>query len=270
VNPNCNTSQGSLAVWGLYYFPYSRTAVGSTYFTDPGKPQAFYDASAVNCTYAGTARMAMSPALCAANGGTQVAGAATGNYFVAQGSPSGIEGYISQYFGPFDTPTWNVSVTYDRKLGSDPINGGAWLGGNDYYAQLTYASKGNVFSTGSNNNPFFSGNGRKNSNVAQVFFGYYGQNSPTGGGESTYGGTTPLQNATGFSNFNGMQLFGFELGHWFSDNVRIAVGGVHLQNIPGVTLPVTSTVGGANTCAGCFVNSINQNSLLLDTYLYFF
>ena len=59
VNPNCNTSQGSLALWGLYYFPYSRTAVGSTYFTDPGKPQTFYDSAAVNCTYAGTARMAM-------------------------------------------------------------------------------------------------------------------------------------------------------------------------------------------------------------------
>jgi hypothetical protein len=67
----------------------------------------------------------------------------------------------------------------------------------------------------------------------------------------------------------GMQVFGFEYGYWFTDNVRAAIGGMHTQSIPGVTIPV-GTNGAANSCAGCCVNSLNQNSLQAEMYLYFF
>jgi hypothetical protein len=267
VNPNCNTTQSEIGAWGLYYFPQSRTAIGGSYDSWFGKQFSFYNSSAVNCTYAGALRQAASPALCAANGGTQVAGAATGNYVTAQGNPTAVEAFLSQYFGPFDKPTWNLQVSWDRHLGSDPFTGVSWNGANSYSATFTYASKGNVYGTCCAN-PFYSGHGLRNSNVVQLLYQYYGLNS-VGGIETGYNGTTPFQNNTAFANFNGTQLFGVILGHWFSDNVRGTVGALHLQNIPGVTIPV-GTNGTANTCAGCFVNSLTQNQVDAEMYLYFF
>jgi len=267
VNPNCNTTQSQIGAWALYYFPYSRTAVGGTFDGYFGKQFTFYNSSAVNCTFAGVNRQAASPTLCAANGGTQVAGAATGNYVTAQGNPTAAEAYISQYFGPFDTPTFNFQASYARHLGSDPFTGTGWNGANSYNASLTYASKGNVYGTCCKN-PFFSGTGYRDSNVVQLLYYYSGLNS-LGGIEATYNGTTPFENNTGFANFNGTQLFGVILGHWMTDNVRVSLGAFHLQSIPGVTIPV-GTNGTANTCAGCFVNSLTQNQVDAEMYLYFF
>src|SRR5579883_2277884 len=274
VNPNCNTTQSQLGAWGGYYFPYPRIFFGGSYDSYFGKQFTFYNSSAVNCTYAGVLRQAASPALCTANGGTYVPGAATGNYLTAQGNPTAVEAFASFYAGPYNRPTWSLQVSWDRHLGSDPFTGQAWAGANAYAASLTYASKGNVYSTGTNNNPFFAGGGRAHSHVGQLFYSYWQLNSLGGieGGDTA--GTVNLANNTGFTpggavNQNGMQLFGVEYGYWFTDHVRATIGAYHLQNIPGVTIPV-GTNGTANTCAGCYVNSVNQNGVEGEMYLYFF
>jgi hypothetical protein len=268
VNPNCNTTQSQIGAWAGYYFPYPRIFIGGEYDSYFGKQFTFYNSSAVNCTYAGGLHQAASPALCTANGGTYVPGTPTGNYVTAEGNPTAVGAYTSIYAGPYDRPLWNLQFEWARHLGSDPFTGRSWNGPDAFSATLTYASKGNVYSTGSNNNPFYSGAGRAHSHVAQLLYQQYGLNS-MGGIEATFNGTTPFQNNTGFGNLNGMQLFGVIYGYWFTDNVRATVGALHLQNIPGVTIPV-GTNGTASTCPGCFVNSINQNQIDGELYLYFF
>jgi S-layer homology domain len=264
VNPNCNATQSLIGAWGLYYFPSTRTAIGSSYNETFNLPYAYYDASAVTCTVAGTARMAMSSALCGANGGSQTT-AKAGNYVTAQGIVSSAEVYGQQFLGPRDKPTWSGQFAYARHLGIDPINGGPWLGSEAYSTAVTYASKGNLSAYG-NGNPFFPGPGARNSNVGQLYYGYYGLNSM--GTNSALNASTAFQNNLGFINSNGMQLFMAVYGHWFSDNFRISLIGIHTQNDPGVTIPV-GTNGTPNTCAGCFVNSINQNELMVESYFSF-
>jgi FtsZ-binding cell division protein ZapB len=268
VNPNCNTTQSEIGAWAGYYFPYPRIFIGGEYDSFFGKQFTFYNSSAVNCTYAGVLRQAASPALCTANGGTYVPGTPTGNYLTAQGNPTAVGVYTSLYAGPYNRPTWNLQFEWARHLGSDPFTGRNWNGPDAFSATLTYASKGNVYGTPSRDNPFYSSAGRAHSNVAQLLYQQFGLNS-LGGIDTGYNGTTPFQNNTGFANLNGMQLFGVIYGYWFTDNVRATVGALHLQNIPGVTIPV-GTNGTANTCSGCFVNFVNQNQINGEVYLYFF
>jgi len=263
VNAFCSSTPSQIGAWVAYYFPSTRTAIGSSYNEQFNSPYTFYDASAVTCTLAGTARMAMSPALCAANGGVRVPGAA-GNYVSAQGTTTMAELYGAEFFGPRDRPLFTTQFAWARHMGVDPINGGPWLGANAYSAALTYASKGNL-NNGRYGNPFFPNTGTRNSNVAQFQYSYYGLNSV--GSNSALSASTAFQNNLGFINPNGMQLFMLVAGHWFSDNFRLTVGAIHLQNIPG-TIPV-GTNGTPNTCPGCFTSSINQNQLFLESYFDF-
>ena len=100
-------------------------------------------------------------------------------------------------------------------------------------------------------------------------FGYFGLNS-LGGIETPYNNSPDFTNNTGFANWNGTQMYGIEFGHWLTDNVRVALGALHLQSIPGVFIPVSTGVGGNNACSGCFVNAIDQNQVNVEMYLYFF
>jgi S-layer homology domain len=265
VNPACSATQTQLGAWAVYYVPSTRTAFGGAYNEQFNDPFAYYDSAAVTCTLAGTARMAMSSALCGANGGTQST-AKAGNYFTAQGTVTLAEAYAEQFFGPRDRPIFTGQIAVARHMGTDPINGGAWLGATALATALTYASKGNLNGNAGKGNPFYPGTGARNSNVAQLFYGRYGLNSV--GSNSPINASTTLQNNLGFVNPSGMEMMYVSLGHWFSDQFRLTVGGIHLQNLPGVTIPV-GTNGTANSCPGCFVNSINQNELLLESYFSF-
>ena len=124
VNPNCNTTQSEIGAWALYYFPYSRTGVGGSYDSWFGKQFTFYNSSAVNCTYAGVAREAASPALCAANGGTQVAGAArTGNYVTAQGNPTSRRSVPGAVPRPVRSPDLRFPMTFQPSPRERPVHG---------------------------------------------------------------------------------------------------------------------------------------------------
>jgi hypothetical protein len=265
VNPGCTATQTQIGAWGVYYFPSTRTAFGGSYNEQFNDPFAYYDSAAVTCTLGATVRMAVSSALCGANGGAQST-AKAGNYFTAQGTVTLAEAYGEQFFGPRDRPTFTAQLAVARHMGDDPINGGAWLGAMAFSTALTYASKGNLNGNAGRGNPFYPGTGTRNSNVAQFFFGHYGLNSV--GSNSPINASTTLQNNLGFVNPSGMEMMYLSLGHWFTDNFRATVGGIHLQNIAGVTIPV-GTNGTPNTCPGCFVNSINQNELLLESYFSF-
>ena len=268
INPYCNATQREIGAWVLYYFPAPRIAVGGSTDTFVAKQYTFYNPSAVNCTVKGTVLQAASPNLCVLNGGSYVQGAAQGNYLTELTNPQVAEAYASFYFGPFRTPTFNVQVSAAKHLGVNPFTGGAYGQSLAYSGSLTYASKGNVFSTGANNNPFFSGGGRKNSNVAQIAYEYYGLNSLGGIDVGNFVGTPVPLNNTGYGiNPNGLYYYQAEIGHWFSDSVRLAFFAYHLQN--NRNIPV-GTNGSANTCAGCFVNLLQQNQINAEMFVYFF
>ncbi len=267
INPNCNTTQREIGGWFAYYLPGPRVVIGGTTDNFVGKQFTYYNPSAVNCTVKGTALSAVSPQACVANGGTYAAGAAQGNYLTALGNPQLIEAFLAAYMGPKSRPDFRIGMTWDRNITQNPFTGGAYGSANAYDASLTYASKGNLYSTGSNDNPFISAGGRRNSNVFQFAYQYYGLNSVGGIQTGVFTGATPPTSNAGFSNPNGMYLYGAQIGHWFSDSVRFSISGFHIQN--NANIPV-GTNGTTNTCAGCFVNYLSENQLNAEMYLYFF
>ena len=268
VNPYCNATQSEIGAWVLYYFSGPRIAIGGSTDTFVARQYTFYNPSAVNCTVKGTVLQAASPNLCVLNGGTYIQGAAQGNYLTELTNPQAVEAYASFYFGPSKVPTFNVQVSAAKHLGVNPFTGGAYGQSLAYSGSLTYASKGNVFSTGSNNNPFFAGGGRKDSNVAQISYEYYGLNSLGGIDTGNFSGTPVPFNNIGYGvNPNGLYFYLAEIGHWFSDSVRLSVFAYHLQN--NRNIPV-GTNGSANSCAGCFVNLLQQNQVNAEMMVYFF
>jgi hypothetical protein len=267
INPNCNGTQQEIGAWLVDYFPGPRIAIGGATDNFIGKQFTFYNPSAVNCTVGGVVREATSPMTCTQNNGTFAPASALGNYLTGEGNPQLVEGYISTYFGPRRRPLFNLQVAVDRHIGTDPFTGGAYSDANAYSTSFTYASKGNLYSTGSNDDPFISGGGRRNSNVAMLMYDWYGLNSVGGIDTGNFTGAVPFTNNTGYSNPNGMYYYGAQLGHWLSDSVRVSIGAFHLQN--HTNIPV-GTNGTANTCPGCYVNFLSQNQLNAEMFFYFF
>ena len=263
VTPGCNNTQNSLGGWALYYDKSTRTGIGTADLISYGKTVAFWDPAAVTCTYAGTARLATSSATCLQNHGT-VAPTTAGNYLTAQGNPNVSELYGVQYFGPRQMPTWSLQGAYGVHFGTDPFTGNSWIGNSNYSVSLTYASKGNLYSSCCRN-PFTAGIGTRYSNVLMIAFEQAGQNSIanyTTSDNSTY----TFTNATGIQNWAGLQNYTFEYAHWFDDSFRITLGFFHLQNIPGVTFPI-GTNGTPNTCPGCYINAMRLNQTNLEGFL---
>ena len=268
INPYCNVTQSEIGAWLTYYFSGPRIAIGGSTDNFIAKQFTFYNPSAVNCRISATLTLsAASPTLCTLNGGTFAAGAAQGNYVTALGNPQLVEAYTAFFFGPQKRPTFKAQFAYDRHIGVDPFTGGSFGKANAYSGSLTYASKGNVYSGATNDNAFFAGGGRKNSNVAQIAYEWYGLNSVGGIDTGVFNGAAPPTNNTGFINPNGMSYYFAELGHWFSDSVRFSIYAFHLQN--NTNIPV-GTNGSLNTCQGCYVNFLQQNQLTAEMYLYFF
>jgi hypothetical protein len=152
-----------------------------------------------------------------------------------------------------------------QRLGIDPFTGLPWADSTAFGGGLTFASQGNIYAY--TPNPVYPAAGAKNSNIAQVWFQQYGLNSSNGFSGTTLGSSSPAS-GLGFSNLNGMQILGATFQHWMSDNVRFGVYAIHVNEAPGVEIPVGS-FGGPNSCRGCFVSGFSTNYIYLDSWLFF-
>ncbi|HXP93091.1 MAG TPA: S-layer homology domain-containing protein [Candidatus Binatia bacterium] len=265
VNPNCNSNGQEIGGYASYFFPTYNTAVGIAMDSLLGRSYTYWDPAAVNC--AGT--LATSGPVCVANGKAVTAtGGFSGAFLNGWGTNAYADAFVSQFFGPHNRPIWKFSAEWGRHLGADPFTGAAWAGANAYIAQVDFASKGNLYS----NNVAFSGSalGTNNSNVAQIWFRYFGLGAGSLGQGDPNGTYDPLANIYGSAaaNFNGQMGMGINVGHWLNSSLRVGAGVYHMQNIPGVTIPAGSVTGGG-ACPGCFVNQVNLNGAYLDTFFLF-
>ena len=271
-NPNCNESTNEFGNTLSYKFAKTRTVVdvSEDYFMQ--KPDPMWDPAAVSCTVpaapglaAGTFS-AINPQACANNAGhinTAVGGA--GNYFTGQTNIGTWEVALAQYLGNKNKPQFQIAASYTQRAGYDPFTGTAWQGGNDFVGSITWASKGNLFNIAPV--PFIPAPGTGNSNVIQFAFFQYGLNSLFGIDAGQTSGTPTITNNIGLSNLNGLQVYTFQYAHWFTDNVRVGIVGIHVNNIPGVGLPIGANgLGGVSSCPGCS-GRLNLNQVDLETFL---
>ncbi len=272
INPFCTAQQSEEAGWLVYYFSGPRVAIGGAMDNQQGKEYTFYNPTQVGCTIKALplATTATSPSACLANGGTLSAAYLAnpnviGGYLNGQGLVQAVEGYISTYFGPKAVPTWNLQLAYDRHIGLNPFTGGAWQGGDAESVALTFASKGNLFAGGGYTNPWVTGGGKRNSNVASIYYNRYGLYSLANIQNTDLGGATPFENNPGFSGVNGLTSYSVQLGHWFSDSIRFGVNAFHIQNNNGQTGTNGIPIGN-----GSYVTQLQENQLNAEMYLYFF
>jgi hypothetical protein len=271
-NPNCNESSQEFGNSLSYRFAKTRTVVdvSEDYFFQKTDP--LWDPAAVACTVpvapglaAGTFA-AVNPQACANNAGhitTPVGGA--GNYFTGQTNIGVWEVALAQYLGNKVKPQFQIAGSYVQRAGYDPFTGTAWQGGNDFVASITWASKGNLYNIAPV--PFIPAPGTGNSNVVQLAFFQYGLNSLFGIDAGQTSGTPTITNNTGLTNLNGMQIFTLQYAHWFTDNVRVGFNAIHIQNTPGVGLPIGGAgTGGVSNCPGCS-GRLNLNQINLETFL---
>ena len=266
VNPNCNGTGQSLMGNVTYHIAQTGTTFNAIGLLQQQQQFMYWDPAYVNsCVVGAVSTVAVSTAACAANKGVVgPANGAFGNYLTGLGNFSYGEAAISQEFGPHDKRTWRVDVDGLLRFGNDPFTGNPWVNSGAFLSSLTYASKGNIYA--GTPNPMVPQAGIKNSNVGYVFYGAAGFNSTAGPSYLT----APISPLAGLGavNYNGMSVVGASVHHWFSDNVRVGLWALHLNELPGIALPV-GTNGGASTCRGCFVNGLSANYLYLETWLYF-
>lgn len=265
--PYCNTNYQEIGGFGSYYFKGIRTAAMFAADDFIGRIANFWDPAAVACTFGGVATIATSASTCAGPGAALttvrgVPGGIAGAYLTSQSTWIDSDLGLSTYLGNKETPQFNFQVEWARHLGSDPFTGLAWAGANTYSAQLTFASKGNL-SALPPHSPLI-GSGDAHSHVALAYFQYMGLNS-VGGLDGAIGVNAPNTNL-GIPDLNGTMQMGLQYDYWLNENLRFGITGVHLQNIPNVTIPAGNPT--AAGCGGCFVKSLNVNQLYFDTYLY--
>jgi hypothetical protein len=258
INPFCTAHQVENAGWLVYAFDGPRIAVGGAADDLHGKQYTFYNPNQVTCTVAAGALkgtyQAASAALCHANFPTGTTSAPSSYYVNEQGNPIVGEAFVGAYFGPRDVPTFGIRLLYDRHIGVDPFTGAALTGGDAEAVEFTYASKGNLFSSGGYTNPFTNGGGRRNSNVIALGYDRYGLNSLSNIDNTQFSGAVNYEN-------NGLQAVGISATHWFSDSIRFGFDAYHLQNDFNTQIPITT---------GGFVTQLQENQANLEMYLYFF
>jgi hypothetical protein len=258
INPFCTAPQSEQAGWLIYYFSGPRVAIGGTVDNQQGKGYTFYNPNMVTC---GTHGLAASAALCTANFPTAVQSAPSTYFLNGQSNALAAEGYLFALFGPKTTPTFSMQLAYARHLGVNPFTGGQWQGGDAEEAVITYASKGNLFASGGYANPFIIGGGRRNSNVISLSYDRFGVNSLAQIENAVLAGATPFENNIGFTGINGLQAYGVQAAHWFSDSVRFGVNAIHVSNDYNSQIPIST---------GGFVTQLQENQLNAEMYLYFF
>jgi hypothetical protein len=262
INPFCTAQQSEEAGWLVYYFSGPRVALGGAMDNQQGKEYTFYNPNEVTC---GAHGQAASAALCTANFPGTVTTAPTNYYLNGQGLVQAFEGYLSAYFGPKAVPTFNLQLAYARHIGVNPFLGGAWQQADAESAELTYASKGNLYAGGGYTNPLITGGGRRNSNVVALSYQRFGLNSLANIQNTDFGGATPFENNIGLTSINGLTGYGAEASHWFSDSIRFGVNAFHIQNNNGQT-----GTSGIPISTGGYVTQVQENQLNAEMYLYFF
>jgi hypothetical protein len=261
INPFCTAQQSEEAGWLVYYFSGPRIALGGAMDNQQGKQYTFYNPSEVTC---GTHGQAASAALCSANYPTVLPAtitAPTSYYVNGQGLVQDVEGYLAAFLGPKTIPTVMVQLAYDRHIGVNPFTGGAWQQADAEEVAVTYASKGNLFAGGGYTNPWITGGGRRNSNVLSLSYNRFGLNSLANIENTVLGGATPFENNIGFTGINGLQAYGVQAGHWFTDSIRFGVNAFHIQQDYGTQIPIAT---------GGYVTQLQENQLNAEMYLYFF
>jgi S-layer homology domain len=267
VNPKCNSTGQEFGA-SITYEAKSNTSFSLNEDGYVQRQFLYWDPAYVNsCVVGGASMVAVSTAACHANGGVVgPTNSAFGNFVTGQGNFVSVEADLSQAFGPHNKPTFRLDLEGMDRLGLDPFTGNQWTGSTGWGAGLLFASKGNIY--GYTPNATIPATGTKDSNVFQIWFQQYGLNSSGGTSGITTGSAQP-GSGLGFSNLNGMQAEGISMQRWLTNNIRIGVYGIHLNEAPGITIPVGTYTGGANTCRGCFVSNFSTNYVYLDTWLYF-
>ena len=265
INPYCTAAQSEEGGWLVYYLSGPRIAIGGAADNQQGKQYTFWNQNQVTCTVAAGATkgvyQAASPALCNANFPGATTGTPTSYFLNGQGNVQAFEGYLSAYFGPKATPTFNLELAYAQHTGVNPFTGGSFQGADAESLELTYASKGNLFAGGGYTNPWITGGGRRNSNVVAISLNRFGLNSLANIQNTDFGGATPFENNPGLTGINGLQGAGIQFGHWFSDSIRFGVNAFHIQNDFGTQIPIST---------GGYITQVNENQANLEMYLYFF
>ena len=265
INPYCQASQSELGGWLLSYFSHPRIAIGGAMDSQQGKQYTFYNPSEVTCTVAaGPTKgvyQAASPALCNANFPTAVTSSPSNYYLNGQSLAQAVEGFATAYFGPRNVPTFQFTMAYDQHIGVNPFTGKAWsVGADAEVASFTYASKGNLFAGGGYTDPFIVGGGRRNSNVVTLTYNRFGLNS-LAQIQTQFASPLGFENNLGFTGVNGLQAYGVQAAHWFSDSIRFGLNAFHLQNDYNTNIPIST---------GGYITQLQENQLNAEMYLYFF
>jgi hypothetical protein len=182
------------------------------------------------------------------------AGPVTGAYISGQQNVAEVGAGVSQYFGPYDSPTFRISAYWARKPGSDPFLGGAWVGANEYFGVLSYSAKGHE------SGPIRPSTGVAGDNVLQASFWYRGLNGQMTDGDP--GGAASLNQMYQSSGANQFTM-DMEYVHWFTKNVYLGLGWVHWNTLSG-----TMTPAGGTTCPGCTLQGYG-NGFFLNSWSYF-
>jgi len=266
INPYCTTQQSEEAGWMVYYFSGPRIAIGGAMDNQQGKQYTFYNPNQVTCTVAAGALkgtyQAASPALCTANFPTGTISAPSTYFLNGQANVQDAEVYLGAFFGPKNVPTFSVQLLADQHLGGNPFVGGSpWVGRDAEAVEITYASKGNLYTSGGYTNPFTNGGGRRNSNVIALGLDRFGLNSMSNVQNTQFSGAVSYENNAGFTGVSGLQSVGVSYAHWFTDSIRFGVNAYHLQNDFNTQIPIST---------GGYVTQVQENQANLEMYLYFF
>jgi hypothetical protein len=272
INSLCNSPQQEFGGWGVYDFAHAlgtnNIAIGGAVDYKTGTPYTFYDPNASTCIAgpggnpaARGTTLAASAGDCLSNGYGVSAVAPANKYITGEANIMAVEGYLGAFIGK----NFLAQFIYAYNLTQSPFYSGGNLPGADSESvAFTYASKGNLYTGGGYTNPWITGGGRKNSNVASIYAARFGVNSLAGIQNTDLAGATPFSNNTGLQS-SGVQFAGIQLGHWFSDSIRFGVNAFHIQQVGGL-----AGTSGIPTTAGGFVNQINENQGNAEMYFYFF
>jgi len=252
-----NQTSNALQLKADYFFPSTRTDVGAKYDDWNGLANTSWNPSALLCVNSvtnptsGSALVAIAGATCPT--GTVALRTVSGAYMTAAAHIPTASAFFVQFFGHRSRPQFKVQFEGYKRFSVDPYTGSVWNGNQALYADIAFASKGNLRA-----GPLFTGTGLRNSNVVDFQFYNAGLNSYALDTAPT--GVTAYTNEF-YNSINGMQVFSLAFSHWFNNNMRAGLTYEHFGNKRGVFIPA-----GSPTCPGCYISGVNANTLFFDTY----
>jgi hypothetical protein len=249
--PGTAQSQQTMFIRGDYNFA-NRTDIGLTFDQQLGYQNTEWNPSALLCMNAAATAFASSITSC---GGTTpvtiatAAGPVTGAYQLTN-SPIRVGSiYAVQYFGA--KRDIKLSVEGAMRFGNSSLTNAAWLGNKSFTAAL------DIGGFGDGSHPT-----RENANWLELLY-FNDQFNSLNLADSNINGA-PSESALLLSNPNGYQ--GEQVGffHYFARQFALGLTYQH-YGLPGGT----SIPAGSPTCPGCFISANNQNSVWLESQLFF-